>query len=157
MPDGSPSCVEVPEPVAAVCATFLAEVPDGLLTGLYLRGGVGFGEWVPGQSDVDFLATLSRRPTGDDVAALRKTHEKVAAAHPGVDFDGAHLLASDLAADAAACPDVPAILHRYFEDETRVHDATVAWHELAWHGITVAGPPIAALDVWTSPEALARQ
>ena len=58
----------LPAAVTAVCETFLAELPDGLLTGLYLRGGLGFGEWVPGQSDVDFVATLARRPTPADVA-----------------------------------------------------------------------------------------
>ena len=30
--------MELPPPVAAVCTTFLAAVPDGLVTGLYLRG-----------------------------------------------------------------------------------------------------------------------
>ena len=141
--------VTLPEPVAAVCATFLAAVPDGLVTGLYLRGGLGFGEWVPGQSDVDFLATLSRRPTDADVAALEEAHLLVAQAHPDVPFDGAHLLAADLAGDPAGCPEVPCIMHGYFEPEGTVLDAMVAWHELAWHGITVSGPPHAALGIWT--------
>ena len=29
--------MELPTPVAGVCTTFLAAVPDGLVTGLYLR------------------------------------------------------------------------------------------------------------------------
>ena len=48
----------IPAPAAAVCAAFLGAAPAGLVTGLYLRGGIGFGEWVDGQSDVDFVATL---------------------------------------------------------------------------------------------------
>ncbi len=59
---------EVPPDAAGACATFLAQAPEGLVTGVYLRGGIGFGEWVPGQSDVDFVATLSRRPTDGVVA-----------------------------------------------------------------------------------------
>ena len=47
----------IPPEAAAVCATFLEQAPAGLVTGLYLRGGLGFGEWVAGQSDVDFVAT----------------------------------------------------------------------------------------------------
>ena len=133
----------VPPQAAAVCATFLEQAPPGLVTGLHLRGGIGFGEWVPGQSDVDFVATLSRRPTGDDLAGLRAAHEKVAAAHPEEHFDGPHVLAPDLALDPRTIPDVPCVMHQRFEDESPVHDSVVAWHELARHGITVAGPPIA--------------
>lgn len=144
----------VAEPVSEVCATFLREAPAGLVTGLYLRGGVGFGEWVPGQSDVDFVATLDHRPSAAEVDALRRTHEAVATAHPALHFDGPHLLASDLAADPDACPDVPTILARLFQPEGTVHDAVVAWHELAWHGVHVAGPPIAGLGIRTSPERL---
>ena len=139
----------IPEPVAAVCRTFLREAPRGLVTGLYLRGGIGFGEWVPGQSDIDFVATLDHRPDDAEVDALRRAHEAVAAAHPEVHFDGPHLLASDLAGDPAACPDVPTVLGRHFEPFGSP-DSVVAWHELAWHGVHVAGPPIADLGVWTS-------
>ena len=147
MPDVSPT-------VAAVCATFLDVVPDGLLEGLYLRGGTGFGEWVEGQSDVDFVATLTRRPTREDVSALRTAHETVAAAHPDVHFDGPHVLASDLAADPRTIPGVPCVLMRQFEGVRAVHDGVVAWHELARHGVTVHGPPHQGLDIWTSDDEL---
>jgi hypothetical protein len=144
----------LPAEVVAVCDTFLATVPEGLVTGLYLRGGLGFGEWVPGQSDVDFVATLASRPTAVDVAALERAHEVVRVAHPGTPFDGPHLLAADLVRPATECPDVPCVLHHFFEDERPVHDGVVAWHELARHGITVAGPPHEDLGIWTDDEAL---
>jgi hypothetical protein len=137
-----------------VCATFLDLVPDGLVTGLYLRGGVAFGEWVPGRSDVDFVATLSGRPTDAHVEVLRAAHEAVRDAHPEVAFDGCHVLVDDLRADPRTRPDVPAVLHHLFEEETPVHDGVVAWHELARHGVTVAGPDLRDLGVWTDREAL---
>jgi hypothetical protein len=146
--------VTLPEPVGAVCGTFLDGVPPGLVTGLYLRGGIGFGEWVPGQSDVDFVATLSRRPTETDLRDLRRAHERVADAHPDVPFDGAHLLATDLGADPERCPDVPCILHRHFEDEARYDISPVTWHELAWYGVTVSGKRHESLGVWTDRERL---
>ncbi|MDQ4053524.1 MAG: DUF4111 domain-containing protein [Actinomycetota bacterium] len=142
-----------PAPVELVCRTFLDVVPDGLVTGLYLRGGVGFGEWVPGQSDIDFVATLSHRPSADEVRLLRTTHPDMARLHPTIHFDGMHVLARDLARDPAECPDVPTVLGGYFEDEGRL-DPLIAWHELAWHGVTVAGPPLAELGVWTDRDRL---
>lgn len=144
----------LPDEVAAVCATFLQAVPDGLVTGLYLRGGVGFGEWVAGRSDVDFVATLANRPGRAEVAALRRAHEVVGTTHPGVPFDGPHLLVEDLRADARECPDVPCVLHHLFEEEQQVHDGVVCWHELARHGVTVTGVPHQELGIWTSQGAL---
>ncbi|WP_309650216.1 aminoglycoside adenylyltransferase domain-containing protein [Nocardioides sp.] len=144
----------IPAAVEEVCATFLRVAPPDLVTGLYLRGGTGFGEWVPGQSDVDFVATLAHRPDGAAVEALRVAHEQVAAAHPDVAFDGVHVLVADLADPPADCPDVPIVLGRLFEGEGVLHEAVVVWHELAWHGVQVCGPPIAELGVWTSQEVL---
>lgn len=146
--------MSLPAAVTAVCRTFLEEAPPGLVTGLYLRGGVGFGEWVPGQSDVDFVATLAHRPDDAEVEALRVAHTRVAEAHPGVPFDGPHVLVEDLRRDPATCPDVPTVLHHLFEAEQEVHDAVVCWHELARHGVTVAGPPHQELGIWTSQDDL---
>ncbi|WP_372728462.1 aminoglycoside adenylyltransferase domain-containing protein [Nocardioides sp.] len=144
----------LPAAVEAVCRTFLAEAPPGLVTGLHLRGGVAFGEWVPGGSDIDFVATLAHRPSGEEVEALRAAHERVALAHPDHPFDGPHLLVEDLTRDPALCPDVPSVMHHHFEDEAPVGDAMVAWHELARHGITVLGTPHTELGIWTSQPAL---
>ncbi len=55
---------DLPDPVPAVCTDELRRVDlesPGLVNGLCLRGGLAFGEWVPGQSDIDFVAVLSRR------------------------------------------------------------------------------------------------
>jgi len=144
----------IPAPVEAVCASFLRLAPPGLVTGLYLRGGIGFGEWVPGQSDIDFVATLSHRPGAGEVEELRVAHEQVAVTHPDVPFDGPHVLVSDLAADPTGCPDVPTVLGRLFEPENAIHDGVVAWHELAWHGVRVSGLPLDELHVWTSVQQL---
>ena len=121
---------DLPGPVASVCTTFLGAVPGGLVTGLYLRGGLAFGEWIEGTSDVDFTATLSRRPDAADVEALRSAHATVAATYgDSPSFDGVHLLADDLARPPGDCPDAPSVLMHDFE----VRDAydPVGWHELA--------------------------
>lgn len=143
----------LPPGVAEVCGTFLDATPSGLVTGLYLRGGIGFGEYVAGRSDVDFVATLSRRPTDHDVDTLEAAHRVVGARHPETPFDGLHVLAEDLTADPARCPDVPVVLHHHFERDGQL-DALIAWHELAWHGVTITGTPHEELDIWTSQEAL---
>lgn len=65
----------VPEPVQDLCGRFLSLAPEGLVTGLYLTGGLGFGEWIEGQPDVDFVATLAHRPSADNLDTYwRTTH-----------------------------------------------------------------------------------
>jgi hypothetical protein len=145
----------LPARVDTVCTTFLSAVPDGLVTGLYLHGGIAFGEWVEGKSDVDFTATLSRPPTAADLAGLRVAHDRVAAAFGDAPyFDGVHVLADDLTRNPDECPDRPTTFMHAFEDAGRFTLSPVSWHELARHGVTVTGPPVATLDVWTDDDVL---
>lgn len=149
----------LPGPVRAMCDHFVAvaarELPAGLLTGLYLHGGVAFGEWAPRESDVDFLATLAHRPAADEVGALRGVHEQMRA-YSATRFDGPYVLASDLGRDPRGLPPVPeAMFTGAFEMTSREDSGRlVAWHELARAGITVVGPDLATLGVWTDERAL---
>lgn len=146
----APDPAGLPRPVAEVCATWLREVDaraPGLVTGLHLRGGVAFGEFVHGTSDVDFVAVVST----DDLDALAGAHEATHEAHPDVPFDGIHLRAADLERDPDDCPDVPCVLHGWFEPAGRYDVSPVAWHELATRGIPVRGELPA---VWTDHERL---
>jgi hypothetical protein len=143
--------MNLPGAVQDLCCRFLSLAPEGLVTGLYLTGGTGFGEWVEGQSDVDFVATLTHRPSDGEVEQLRVAHEQIAVFTP-IDFDGMHVLVSDLASDPRELPPVPVVLHHQF----RVGhlDQLVAWHELARHGVTVTGPELSTLGIWTDMQVL---
>ena len=147
--------MDLPGAVVETCQTFLAAVPEDLVGGLYLCGGLALGEWVPGRSDVDFVATLTRRPSARDVEDLRAAHERVRRAHPATSFDGAHVLVADLRADPADCPAGPVTLQGRFDPRGRL-DPVVAWHELAAAGLTVSGPPVGGIGVWADHEALRR-
>lgn len=142
----------LPPPVEAVTARWLALVDaarPGLVTGLHLRGGLCFGEWVEGQSDVDFVAVLARRPDPGDVEALVRAHAALREACPSPSFDGMHVLAADLAGDPEDCPDVLCVLGGHVEVEGREDLNLVAWTELATRGVTVRGTPVDELGVWT--------
>jgi hypothetical protein len=145
----------LPARVEAVCTTFLSAVPDGLVTGLYLHGGIALGEWFEGHSDVDFLATLAARPGPVELAALGRAHQVVAERHGEAPYlDGPHVLASDLAAPPDHCPEVPTVFQHDFVERGRFGVGPVAWHELARHGVTVVGPPVDTLEVWTDDDLL---
>lgn len=140
---------DLPHEAGRVCRAWLALVDGlapGLVTGLHLRGGVGFGEFVPGTSDVDMVAVLARRPTDADLAALEESHAALGEQGLGTPLDGLHVTAADLAGDPDDCPDAPCVLHGWFEPAGRYDVSPVGWHELALHSVSVRGelPP-----VWT--------
>jgi hypothetical protein len=141
---------DLPGLVRGVCSTFLSAAPDGIVSGLYLRGGIAFGEWVEGKSDVDFTATLARVPSAADIAGLGEAHAAVALAHGDSPcFDGVHVLADDLTRSPEECPDRPRVFLHDFAEAGRFDLSPVSWHELARHGVTVTGPPASTLGIWT--------
>lgn len=145
---------ELPDEARRACETWLTEIDaaaPGLVTGLHVRGGLGFGEFVPGQSDVDVVAVLSRRATYADAEALEAAHAALRARHPEPAFDGMHVAESDLAGDPDDCPDVPCVLHGWFEAAARYDVTPVGWHELAHHSVAVRGE---RPEVWTDHDRL---
>jgi hypothetical protein len=144
----------LPDEVHAACRAWLdlidASAP-GLVTGLHLRGGLGFGEYVHGVSDIDMVAVLEHPPSYDEVAALEQAHAELAAIHPTPALDGFHATADDLAGDPDDCPDLPCALHGWFEPADRYDVTPVGWHELARHSISVRGE---LPEVWTDQQRL---
>lgn len=145
----------LPAEVREVCAAWLVLIDaaaPGLVTGLHLRGGIGFGEYVAGVSDVDMVAVLARRPSHAEVAALEEAHAALAAERPSPPLDGFHVAEADLAGDPDDCPDLPCALHGWFEPADRYDVTPVGWHELAHHSVAVRGE---LPQVWTDAERLA--
>jgi Domain of unknown function (DUF4111) len=149
--------VLLPPQVVQVTQAFLTVIDEkapGLVQGLYLRGSLGFGEYFPWCSDVDFVAVLPDRPDDVQLEALAAAHAEVYDARPLPHFDGFHLLAADLAQSPADCRDVPCMFEGTFRAAGRFDVNPVSWHELAWHGITVRGPALSKDDLWTDDAVL---
>jgi hypothetical protein len=147
----------LPPEVAQVTERFLASIDrksPGLVQGLYLHGSLGFGEYFAGSSDVDFVVILSARPGDADLDALAAAHAETRDAQPRPDFDGIHLIRSDLASPPAECPDVPYMFGGSFCRAGRFEVNPVTWHELARYGVTVRGPELTAGDVWADDAVL---
>ncbi|HLN75420.1 MAG TPA: hypothetical protein VK204_00165 [Nocardioidaceae bacterium] len=149
----------LPRPVREVTGLFLSlvdEAAPGLVEGLYLHGSLGFGEWYDGRSDIDYVAVLADRPDEKSVDLLRKVHDEVSSTFQRPPFDGFHLTWDDLARSPYSCPDLPCTQAGFFYDEARLDVHPVTWHELARHGVTVRGPDLPEVDIWTDDQALRR-
>jgi hypothetical protein len=149
----------LPGPVHQVTDLFLSladEAMPRLVVGLYLHGSLGFGEWYDGRSDIDYVAVLAERPGTRTVATLREVHDEVATTFQRPPFDGFHVTWDDLARPSYACPDVPCTQAGLFHEEARLDVHPVTWHELARHGITVRGPALSEVEIWTDDAELRR-
>ncbi|MFM6848890.1 MAG: hypothetical protein ACKOVB_07275 [Terrabacter sp.] len=154
-----PTRAELPAAVLAVCdahARLLDERLPGLLDGLHLHGSLGFGGEFHGGSDVDFVAVTSRRPTDDDCAVLRKVHADIDKQWPQPAYDGFYCLAEDLAGSPDVVPDVPGVLHGWFDVGTHADVTHITWRELRDHAVTLRGKDLRQMDVWSDDEALHR-
>jgi hypothetical protein len=151
--------MSLPGPVQQVTGLFLSladEAMPGLVEGLYLHGSLGFGEWYDGRSDVDYVAVLAGRADEATVELLREVHAEVGTTFARPPFDGFHLTWEDLRRSPSACPDLPCTQAGIFHEAERLDVHPVTWHELAHHGVTVRGPELAGVEIWTDDAELRR-
>jgi hypothetical protein len=154
---GAVSGRELPEVVLAVCDAHVAALEaalPGFLDGLYLHGSIGFGGEFHPTSDVDFVATCTRRATDDDVEVLRQVHSELARRWPSPAYDGFYLLETDLASRPEDVPEGPGILHEWFDVGHHADVQHVTWHELRHHGVTLHGKDLREIDIHTDGAAL---
>ncbi|MFD1053570.1 ubiquitin family protein [Terrabacter terrigena] len=154
-----PTLADLPPRVVALCdahAGLLDERLPGLLDALHLHGSIGFDGEFHGGSDVDFVAVTSRRPTEADHEVLRKVHADIDKQWPAPAYDGFYVLAADLAGSPDLVPDVPGVLHGWFDVGTHADVTHITWRELRDHAVTLRGKPLGDLTVWSDDEALRR-
>ena len=126
------------------------EVLGARFVGLYLYGSLATGDFVPEQSDIDFLVVTDGDASEGEVTALAAMHARLAAS-------------GGLAAALEGSYIPRAALRRWDPDDARhphlSHDAPlqVAVHGADWviqrfvlreHGVVIAGPP---LREWIHP------
>ncbi|BDD76992.1 MULTISPECIES: aminoglycoside adenylyltransferase domain-containing protein [Streptomyces] len=147
----------LPPEVHRTTSVFLSAIDasaPGLVRGLYLCGSLGFGEFFPDRSDVDFVSVLAERPDRAALAALAAAHETVRREHPRPFFDGFHAVREDLVGPPEHCPDLPCTRMGVYEEAGRFGINPVTWHELVRHGVKVRGPALTEAEVHVDDAAL---
>ena len=123
------------------------EVLERPLAGLYLTGSAVLHDYVPGVSDVDFVAVLATPHLDVPVDALATVHAELPSA------DGLYVTVGQLRTAPGGVGKVP-----HARDGrvwcTDDHVIPVTWHTLSDHGETVRGVPVSALGVALDRDAL---
>jgi hypothetical protein len=128
----------------------------GFVEGLYLVGSAALGEFLPGTSDVDFLAVSARPADAGTVRALARAHRRLRRRRPRPFFDGRYVTWADLGRDPAEAGPGPYAAGGRFRGVGAAGCDPVAWHTLAAHGLRCRGPTREALRVFTDADALRR-
>ncbi|GAA2474385.1 hypothetical protein [Terrabacter carboxydivorans] len=132
----------------------LDEQAPGLLEGLHLHGSLGFDGEFHGGSDIDFVAVTSRRATPADTEVLRQVHAELDKRWPAPAYDGFYVTADDLSGSPDVVPDVPGVLHQWFDVGTHADVKHITWRELRDHGVTLWGKDLRDLTIWSDDDAL---
>lgn len=141
LPTSSLCLMALPASVIAITSDFLDELDasfPGRVTGLFLHGSLGWGEFFHG-SDVDFVAVWDVLPTERDFDGLKDLHELVKGRHPDLTLDGFHTTAADLRSDPDAIDFRPVFYQGEFDPIGRIDINPVTWHELAFKPVIVRG------------------
>jgi len=130
-----------PAEVVAVTDEFLAYIEasrPSLIHGLHLHGSLCWGEFFE-DSDIDFVAVLSRAPNPEDLEALRSAHAQVRESMPHRRYEGIYCQIGDLARPPSDLGPLPVHFAGVFDPAGRAGVNLVTWHELAERGIQVRG------------------
>lgn len=126
----------------------------GLVSGLHMVGSAVLGDFRPGRSDLDFVASLSRPASDADVEALVIVHRLYASDPTLAPLDGIWVTEADLTAGPDATPDGLTTRGNEVLAVARGNRNPVTWLMLSDHSLSVLG----ALDrsrIWHDPARLA--
>src|SRR2546421_390931 len=149
--DGHPLVQDI---VAAYLALVDAEAP-GLVQGVYLTGSLALSDFRPGMSDLDIVAVTATGCDAVAVAAMQRTHAKLAARYRRPAVEGPYVTWTQLTHDPLAAAPGPYAHGRQVQPYVSRERHPVTWHTLAHHGVAVRGPQPQELDIWTDREGLA--
>jgi len=148
----------VSDEVTTVITRYLSEVDSeapGLVEGLYLVGSTAFGDYRPGQSDIDVVA-VTAAPVDDDkhLSALARAHESLRSALPHPNLDGPYVTWEDLTQAPDLAGPGPYAHEGVYHPSGRFELSPVTWEMLRQIAVPVRGPDPSTLGVWHDRAAL---
>jgi hypothetical protein len=142
--------------VATALGTYLEiadSVAPGLIEGLYVVGSFALDDWQPGRSDIDIVAVSAEPATDEDFGELRTVHALLAERSSLPTIDGPYLAWADLIAAPATGLHRPWTLAGDLHHDGDCFEINpVTWYTLATYGVTVRGPGVDTLNIWTETE-----
>lgn len=118
----------------------------GRIEGLYLVGSTALGDYMPGRSDVDFVAVTGEILTVEERERLRSMHKSLGEAVALPYFDGIYVNWDHLEQNPLACRDMPFTLQGRFTSSGGFEANPSTWLTLARYPLAVRGRAVP--NVW---------
>lgn len=139
----------IPTPIRDILRDYmdlLAHELPGLVTGLYLHGSIALDAFNEHQSDIDFIALLSRRATATDIETLRAVHKTLASKYSRWALEGSYLQWHELGQLEESVAPAPTHHDGKLDGDATFDVNSVTWWVLKYHGIALIGPQPQGLD-----------
>jgi hypothetical protein len=149
-----PSIPEAAQAIATRYQVMVDEALPGRLEGLYLVGSIALHDYMPGQSDEDFIAVTATALDASEFAVMKKVHDRLTAQIPRPWFSGIYVTWSDLACNPLTIERVPFYLEGRFGLGDGFDANPPNWLTLRNYPVSLRSP--SAPDVWHDPVCLHR-
>jgi hypothetical protein len=123
----------------------LGQFHPPIVEAFYVHGSIALGAYVEGQSDVDFIAILSRPADEAALRVLQQVHHTLAAEFPACPLEGNYLQWPDLGRPAREIGEFPCYYDGHFHVAARHDINPVTWWMLKHRAVVVFGPDPATL------------
>ncbi|MED1203412.1 aminoglycoside adenylyltransferase domain-containing protein [Heyndrickxia acidicola] len=133
---------KLPEEAEAIVREYVMLMEEAFpsqLEGLYIHGSIALDAYVPGLSDVDFIAITRKRLTERESRIISGIHQKLANKWSAPEMDGCYITWEDIGRTSP----VKDVLYFHFNGgrvQEGAHFNSITWWILRHYGIKIAGP-----------------
>ena len=138
------------ETVSKTLSTYqqlVAESLPNFLEGLYLYGSVALDDYVPGKSDIDFIAISRQRADPNELQRLSRIHRMLKASHPRANLSGIYVSWDDVGKNRQQIPPFPYVDQNRFHEQGLYELNEVTWWQLKHKSVWVCGKPQEEIDL----------
>jgi hypothetical protein len=132
----------IPEPIRPTLEHYVRltdkQLP-GLISAFYIVGSIALGGFNERFSDIDFIVTLNRRVSSQDIETLTAIHKGIEQAFPKWKLSGEYLQINDLGGVKNKIEPGPYYHDGKLHTEGYFEINSVTGWELKYHGITIMG------------------
>jgi hypothetical protein len=140
----------IPTPIQPLLAEYRALLERdtfALVAGCYLHGSIALGAFDPAQSDIDFVAVLSRPCTPEELQTLATLHQTLAEKYPQWQMEGSYLQATELGRTSDEISPHPCFHDGNFNPAGKHDINPVTWWLLKTRAIPLFGADPQTLNV----------
>jgi len=138
----------IPKSVRPILENYLSLTSndlDGLISGLYIVGSIALGGFNEQFSDIDFVATLKRKVSQEDIEKLTAIHGKIEKDFPNWKLSGSYLQVHDLGHFEEEIEPHPYYHDGKFHNKGYFEINSITWWTLKNHGMTIIGEEATSL------------